>query len=205
MGTIYFPESAVISEFQILEDGRTIEVGIIGSEGAVGIPSALNSCTAANCTQICVPGTALAVGRDVFEREVFPTRVCSSFFITTSTRRFKQLSTCGLQHVSFGRAAFLYMAAHASESEPSRKISLDARTCRAGSGCSPTERDVYCSNTSRQETDRLRPCTACDLPERSDSRNSHAVVRLISTRRKWSIKCLDRLVSCRTNLSNRID
>ena len=70
MGTIYFPESAVISEFQILEDGRTIEVGIIGSEGAVGIPSAFNSCQAANCTQVCVPGTALAIGRDVFEREV---------------------------------------------------------------------------------------------------------------------------------------
>ncbi|HKP70918.1 MAG TPA: Crp/Fnr family transcriptional regulator [Pyrinomonadaceae bacterium] len=70
MGVIYFPESAVMSEFQILEDGRTIEVGLIGSEGAVGIPSAFNSVRAANCTQVCVPGTALAVGRDVFEREV---------------------------------------------------------------------------------------------------------------------------------------
>src|SRR5215213_6733436 len=30
---VYFPESAVVSEFQILEDGRTIEVGLIGSEG----------------------------------------------------------------------------------------------------------------------------------------------------------------------------
>src|SRR5688572_10380603 len=36
---IYFPETAVVSEFQILEDGRTIEVGIIGSEGGVGIAS----------------------------------------------------------------------------------------------------------------------------------------------------------------------
>jgi CRP-like cAMP-binding protein len=70
MGVIYFPESVVLSEFQILEDGRTIEVGIIGNEGAVGIPSAFNSCRAANCTQVCIPGTALAIGRDVFEREV---------------------------------------------------------------------------------------------------------------------------------------
>jgi CRP-like cAMP-binding protein len=67
---IYFPETAVVSEFQILEDGRTIEVSLIGSEGAVGVPSAFNSCRAANCTQVCVPGTALAIGRDVFEREV---------------------------------------------------------------------------------------------------------------------------------------
>src|SRR5687768_7677359 len=33
---IYFPETAVVSEFQILEDGRMIEVGIIAGEGAVG-------------------------------------------------------------------------------------------------------------------------------------------------------------------------
>ena len=70
IGMIYFPESAVVSEFQILEDGRTIEVSLIGSEGAVGVPSAFNSCRAANCTQVCVPGTALAIGSDVFEREV---------------------------------------------------------------------------------------------------------------------------------------
>jgi CRP-like cAMP-binding protein len=70
IGMIYFPETAVVSEFQILEDGRTIEVSLIGSEGAVGVPSAFNSCRAANCTQVCVPGTALAIGRDVFEREV---------------------------------------------------------------------------------------------------------------------------------------
>lgn len=67
---IYFPETAVVSEFQILEDGRTIEVGIIGNEGAVGIASAFNACRAANCMQVCVPGTALAIGRDVLEREV---------------------------------------------------------------------------------------------------------------------------------------
>jgi CRP-like cAMP-binding protein len=67
---IFFPETAVISEFQILEDGRMIEVGIIGSEGAVGIASAFNACRAPNCTQVCVAGTALAIGRDIFEREV---------------------------------------------------------------------------------------------------------------------------------------
>lgn len=70
MGTIFFPESVVVSEFQILEDGRTIEVGIVGSEGAIGVPAAFNSCRAPNCTQVCIPGTALAIGRDIFEREV---------------------------------------------------------------------------------------------------------------------------------------
>ncbi len=67
---IYFPETAVVSEFQILEDGRTIEVATIGSEGAAGIASAFNACNAANCTQVCVAGAALVIGREIFEREV---------------------------------------------------------------------------------------------------------------------------------------
>ncbi len=36
---IYFPETAVISEFQMLADGRTIEVAVTGAEGAIGISS----------------------------------------------------------------------------------------------------------------------------------------------------------------------
>src|SRR5690349_8279468 len=30
---IYFPETAVVSEFQILEDGRTVEIAMTGNEG----------------------------------------------------------------------------------------------------------------------------------------------------------------------------
>ena len=67
---IYFPETAVVSEFQIAEDGRTIEVSIVGSEGAVGVAAAFNSYRAANCIQVCIPGTALAIGREVLERAV---------------------------------------------------------------------------------------------------------------------------------------
>jgi len=67
---IIFPESAVVSEFQILEDGRMIEVGVIGSEGAVGVASAFSACRAANCTQVCVAGSALVIPRDLVEREV---------------------------------------------------------------------------------------------------------------------------------------
>jgi CRP-like cAMP-binding protein len=67
---IFFPETAVVSEFQILEDGRMIEVTIIGSEGGVGIASAFNVCRAVNCTQVCVAGTALVIPRDLMEREV---------------------------------------------------------------------------------------------------------------------------------------
>lgn len=101
MGVVYFPETAVISEFQILEDGRTIEVGIIGSEGAVGVASAFIPSPAVNCTQVCVPGTALAIGRDILEREVIsdPTlRRCFHDYIQGQLRQLSQRAVCNTFH-----------------------------------------------------------------------------------------------------------
>lgn len=70
MNFIYFPESAVLSEFQMLEDGRTIEVGIIGRESAVGISSVFSRCQSINWVQVCVEGTAVRVDAEVFKKAV---------------------------------------------------------------------------------------------------------------------------------------
>lgn len=98
---VYFPESAVVSEFQILEDGRTIEVGIIGSEGAVGIASAFNACPAVNCMQVCVPGTAIAIGRDILERELMSDpglRTSFHNYINGQMRLLSQRAVCNTFH-----------------------------------------------------------------------------------------------------------
>ena len=98
---IYFPETSVVSEFQILEDGRMIEVGIIGSEGAVGIASAFNTCRAANCMQVCVPGTALVVGRDVLEREVIADprlQMTLHNYMNTQIKQLSQRVVCNTFH-----------------------------------------------------------------------------------------------------------
>ena len=98
---IYFPETAVVSEFQILEDGRTIEVGIIGNEGAVGIASAFSSCRAANCMQVCLPGTALAIGRDVIEREVMSDprlQITLHNYINSQIKQLSQRVVCNTFH-----------------------------------------------------------------------------------------------------------
>jgi CRP-like cAMP-binding protein len=98
---IFFPETAVVSEFQILEDGRMIEVGIVGSEGGVGIASAFYPCHAANCMQICVAGTALVVGRDLFEREVHADprlQITLHNYINTQVKQLSQRVVCNTFH-----------------------------------------------------------------------------------------------------------
>jgi len=89
---IYFPETAVVSEFQILEDGRTIEVGITANEGAVGIASAFNVCRAANCVQVCIAGTALVIGREILERALMSDPQLQVVFHNYINGQIKQLS-----------------------------------------------------------------------------------------------------------------
>jgi CRP-like cAMP-binding protein len=62
---VYFPESAVVSEIQILEDGRTVEVSIGGRESGIGLTSVFDHKSWANWTQVAIPGTALKINIDI--------------------------------------------------------------------------------------------------------------------------------------------
>lgn len=58
---VYFPETAVISEFHILDDGRMTEVSLIGREGAIGISTLHQTARTANCVQVSQAGTLLRI------------------------------------------------------------------------------------------------------------------------------------------------
>lgn len=66
---IYFPENAVISEYQILEDGRTSELAMVGKEGLTGLEVVLNSGTASNWMRVSVAGNALKIKSAVLKSE----------------------------------------------------------------------------------------------------------------------------------------
>lgn len=67
--SVYFPESAVISNLQMLEDGRTIEIAMTGNEGAVGLSSIFNSEPSDNWTEVSVAGTALKLNAQFIKQE----------------------------------------------------------------------------------------------------------------------------------------
>jgi CRP-like cAMP-binding protein len=89
---IYFPETAVISEYQILEDGRTIEVSITGRDSAIGIPSAFGSRRAINCSQVCIGGKALRIQSDLLEKELSICEEIQRPLQDTIVRQMKHLS-----------------------------------------------------------------------------------------------------------------
>lgn len=66
---LYFPETAVFSQLNILEDGRTVETAMIGSEGIAGMSSVLSFQPATPWTQTLVAGSALRINAQILKQE----------------------------------------------------------------------------------------------------------------------------------------
>ena len=99
---IYFPETAVISEFKILDDGRMVEIAVTGKEGGVGFPSMFSdSHFAPNCTQVSQAGTAQRVDAVAFEkllRSNEKVRTGLSHFVDIYIRQISQKAICNMYH-----------------------------------------------------------------------------------------------------------
>ena len=98
---VYFPENAVISEFQMLADGRTIEVAVTGAEGAVGIAAVWSTSSAVNCAQVCVGGNAYKIEAEVLERELTYSRPLQRWLHDQINSYIKQISQkviCNTHH-----------------------------------------------------------------------------------------------------------
>ena len=67
---VYFPETAVISQLSILQDGSTAEAGVIGREGMSGIRVLFGTETAPHQVIVQVTGGAVRVRKEVIEEEV---------------------------------------------------------------------------------------------------------------------------------------
>ncbi len=99
---IYFPETAVISEFKILDDGRMVEIAVTGKEGGVGLSSMFSdSHFAQNCTQVSQAGTAQRVEAAAFAkllRSNEKTRISMSHFVDSYIRQISQKAICNMYH-----------------------------------------------------------------------------------------------------------
>lgn len=67
---LYFPESAVVSEFQILENGKTVEISMTGREGVIGINAVFNVAQTQNFSQVLVSGRAFRINLQSFRRRI---------------------------------------------------------------------------------------------------------------------------------------
>lgn len=69
---VYFPTDAVISLINLMENGAGVEVGTVGREGMVGIPVFLAGDRSVNQAVAQIPGNAVRMKVEVFNRKVTP-------------------------------------------------------------------------------------------------------------------------------------
>ena len=67
---VYFPIDLVASTVHTMSDGSTVESAIVGLEGMVGIQAWLHQKVAVTATFVQVPGTALRMKVETFNKEV---------------------------------------------------------------------------------------------------------------------------------------
>lgn len=99
---VYFPVTAVVSEFKMLEDGRMVEIAVTGKEGAIGLSSVYSkSHLAPNFTQVSQAGTATRLDAVTFEKLLRSNqnfRESLSPFVDTYIRQISQKAICNMYH-----------------------------------------------------------------------------------------------------------
>jgi len=66
---VYFPETAVVSNLYTLVDGSTIEVAMVGREGATDLSEIFGSQPSLHWSQVAIGGTALRIKTEILKDE----------------------------------------------------------------------------------------------------------------------------------------
>ncbi|WP_017301356.1 Crp/Fnr family transcriptional regulator [Nodosilinea nodulosa] len=69
MGTVYFPNQCMVSLVQVMENGATIEAGVVGNEGLVGYPAYLGGQSSSSRAIVQIAGSAIALDTLVLQAE----------------------------------------------------------------------------------------------------------------------------------------
>ena len=99
---VYFPLHSMISLVSTLLNKATIEVGLIGNEGLIGLPVFLGGNYATNDTIVQIPDSAMRLGADIFFGGVETTRRTSTNIIIIYSGSINtNISKCCVQVSSF--------------------------------------------------------------------------------------------------------
>lgn len=70
LAAIWFPESGAVSRLIQLLTGETVEAGIVGNDGAIGLPPVLGSSQSVGACMVQIDGSALTMSVYDFEEQV---------------------------------------------------------------------------------------------------------------------------------------
>lgn len=113
--TVYFLEEGIASVMVAMEDGTTIEVGLIGRDGLVGLPAVMGNGRSANRTFIQIPGHGYTIKAKILREQCETSselraclqRAIQGFFVQTA-----QTAACNRVHELEERLARWLLMCH---------------------------------------------------------------------------------------------
>jgi CRP-like cAMP-binding protein len=122
---IYFPETVVISQIHLLEDGNTTEVALIGNEGVVGLSAIFGAPATNYWSQVIVAGSALRIRVEVLKEDFHRGQSIQKLLLAYTANRIAQISqraVCNGRHTLSGRLATWLLMVHDRASESKLKL-----------------------------------------------------------------------------------
>lgn len=98
---VYFPETAVVSELHLLDDGRMVEVAVSGRYDAIGIGSLYDAGHISNCVQTTQAGTLVRIESTLLKKQCVVDPKLPSLLHASLERYIRQISqraVCNMYH-----------------------------------------------------------------------------------------------------------
>ncbi len=112
---VYFPESGWSSMLAVLADGRSAEVGVVGSEGMVGLPLLLGSDSSHVEAMVQAAGTMLRLHAGAFRRALEESAALRTLLLRYTLafqQQVTQTAACNGHHALDQRLARWLLMAH---------------------------------------------------------------------------------------------
>jgi CRP-like cAMP-binding protein len=112
---VYFPETAVVAMIDTMDDGDTIEVGVIGHEGMVGINIVLGGLTTPDKAVVLIAGSALRMKTSDLRKELRfggPLQRVLLRYTQALLAVISQSVACSQHHAVLQRLARLLLTVH---------------------------------------------------------------------------------------------
>ena len=112
---VYFPESGWSSMLAVLADGRSAEVGVVGSEGMVGLPLLLGSDSSHVEAMVQATGTMLRLHAGAFRRALEESAALRTLLLRYTLafqQQVTQTAACNGHHALDQRLARWLLMAH---------------------------------------------------------------------------------------------
>ena len=115
IAAVYFPESGWASMLALLADGRSAEVGLVGTEGMVGLPLLLGSDSSGTEAMVQASGTMLRLEAGAFRRALEESPALRTLLLRYALafqQQVTQTAACNGHHALDQRLARWLLMAH---------------------------------------------------------------------------------------------